>query len=129
MAKTLASLDTLDADDCKIITTVYNAVVDRAALFTAVNICAAVIKSNAGTDAKQPSLCQYRWIHVRKDVSNEGKGSEISKGNADARGLFIRYTEVNPDDEAVVPAPIVGAAIAGLTAFGKSNNPGRALAR
>jgi hypothetical protein len=37
----------------------------------------------------------------------------------DARGLFIRYTEKNPDGDDV-PAPLVGAAIAGLTAFENS---------
>lgn len=117
--KYTGSLGTLDADDREIVTTVYNAVVDRAAFFTAVNICAAVVKSEAGTDAKCPVCVNIDGSTYEKTFQMKEKVDRYLKEMLDARGLFIRYTEKNPDEDDA-SAPLVGAAIAGLTAFENS---------
>jgi len=97
-------------DDHRIMKTVFSAVVERAALLTAVNIAAAVIKSGAGTDSAHP-------VCVNIDGSTYYKTSRLANlvqghlaGLLDTRGLHVRCIHV--DD-----APVTGAAIAGLTTF------------
>lgn len=96
--------------DREIMKTVFAAVVDRAALLTAVNISAAVVKSGAGQDPARP-------VCVNIDGSTYYKTHRLSEQVQahlavilGAHGLHTRCIRV--DD-----APIVGAAIAGLTAF------------
>jgi hexokinase len=96
--------------DREIMKTVFAAVVDRAALLTAVNISAAVVKSGAGQDPARP-------VCVNIDGSTYYKTHRLSEQVQahlavilGAHGLHTRCIQV--DD-----APIVGAAIAGLTAF------------
>jgi hexokinase len=96
--------------DREIMKTVFIGLVDRAALMTAVNILAAVIKTEAGQDPDRP-VC----------VNIDGSTYYYTFGLADKvqahlqqmladRGLHIRC--VHCDD-----APVVGAAIAALNTF------------
>lgn len=96
--------------DREIMRTVFTAVVDRVALFTAVNILAGVVKSGAGKDAKHPVCVNIDGSTYYKTCRLEEKVQAHLKGFLKSRGLHIRCIQI--DD-----SPIVGAAIAGLTAF------------
>lgn len=96
--------------DREIMKTVFAAVVDRAALLTAVNVLAAVVKGGAGRDPQRPVCVNidgstyYKTFRLADQVQ-----AHLARLLAE-RGLHIRCIQV--DD-----APVVGAAIAGLTAF------------
>ncbi len=96
--------------DREIMKKVFMAVVDRAALFTAVNITAAVVKSGEGTDPLHPVCINIDGSTYYKTFQLADKVQAYLKGLLDARDLHIRCIQV--DD-----APAVGAAIAGLTTF------------
>jgi hexokinase len=98
-----------DADQ-DIMCTVFNAVVDRAALLTAVNILAAVVKSGAGQDPEHPICVNIDGSTYYKTFQMADKVQENLNTMLKKRGLYIHCIQV--DD-----APVVGAAIAGLTAF------------
>jgi len=97
-------------DDRETMKTVFMAVVDRAALLTAVNIAAAVVKSGSGQDADHPVCVNIDGSTYYKTYQLADKAQAYLKELLDARGLHIRCIQV--DD-----APVVGAAIAGLTTF------------
>ena len=96
--------------DREVMKTVFVAVVDRAALLTAVNLAAAVVKSGEGKDPEHPVCINIDGTTYYKTHRLE----ERVRGYLDAllapRGLHVRRVRV--DD-----APAVGAAIAGLTVF------------
>ncbi len=96
--------------DREIMKTVFGAVVDRAALLTAVNILAAVVKGGAGQDTEQPVCVNIDGSTYYKTFGLADQVQMHLKRMLDARGLHIRCVQV--DD-----APVVGAAIAGLTTF------------
>jgi hexokinase len=98
--------------DRDIMKMVFAAVVERAALLTAVNIAAAVVKSGEGKDAERPVCVNIDGSTYYKAHQLEDKVQSYLKEILDVRGLHIRCIEVKD-------APIVGAAIAGLTAFYK----------
>lgn len=106
----LASDEFSDADR-EIMKTVFMGVVDRAALLTAVNICAAVVKSGAGTDPEKPVCVNIDGSTYYYTCQMPEKVQGYLQPMLDERGLHIRCIQV--DD-----APVVGAAIAGLTTFG-----------
>ncbi len=96
--------------DREVMRTIFNAQVERAALFTAINILAAVIKSGAGQDPERPVCVNidgstYYYTHQLADKVQAHLEKMLGE-----RGLHIRCIQV--DD-----APVVGAAIAGLTTF------------
>jgi hexokinase len=88
--------------------TVFGAVVDRAALLTAVNISAAVIKCGAGSSEEAPVCINIDGSTYYKTFGMPEKVQGHLRHILGARGLHIRCVHV--DD-----APVVGAAIAGLT--------------
>ncbi len=88
--------------------TVFDGVVDRAALLTAVNISAAVIKSGAGQDAEAPVCVNIDGSTYYKTTGMPEKVQAYLAEILGARGLHI--TCIHVDD-----APVAGAAIAGLT--------------
>lgn len=90
--------------------TVFMAVVDRAALLTAVNIAAAVVKCGAGQDPQRPVCINIDGSTYYKTFQMAGKVQAHLDEILGRRGLHIRCIHVED-------APIVGAAIAGLTAF------------
>jgi hexokinase len=90
--------------------TVFTAVVDRAALLTAVNISAAVVKSGEGQDTAHPVCVNIDGSTYYKTHQLADQVQAHLKTLLGARGLNIRCIQV--DD-----APAVGAAIAGLTTF------------
>ena len=95
-------------DDKDIIRSVYNSVVDRAALFTSVNILAGVVKSGEGKDKAQPVCVNIDGSTYWKTFGLKEKVQErLSKMSKD-RGLHIECVGVED-------APVIGAAIAGLT--------------
>ncbi|MCF7849838.1 MAG: hypothetical protein K9M45_13385 [Kiritimatiellales bacterium] len=96
--------------DRDVMKTVFTAVVDRAALLTAVNIAAAVVKGGAGQDAEHPVCVNIDGSTYYKTDKLADKVQAHLKEILGARGLHIRCIKV--DD-----APVVGAAIAGLTTF------------
>ncbi len=96
--------------DRKTMKTVFAAVVDRAALLTAVNIAAAVVKSGAGQDAAHPVCVNIDGSTYYKTHQLADQAQAHLKTLLGACGLHIRCIQV--DD-----APAVGAAIAGLTTF------------
>jgi len=90
--------------------TVFNAIVDRAALLTAVNIAATVVKSGEGQNAAHPVCINIDGSTYYKTYQLADKVQAHLKTLMSERGLHIRCIQV--DD-----APVVGAAIAGLTSF------------
>jgi hexokinase len=96
--------------DRNIMKTVFTGVVQRAALFTAVNLAAAVVKSGAGTDPKRPVCINIDGSTYYKTFQLADTAQAHLKALLAARGLHCRCIQV--DD-----APVVGAAIAGLTTF------------
>lgn len=97
-------------EDREIMRTVFMGVVDRAALLTAVNICAAVVKGGAGTNPEQPVCVNIDGSTYYYTFQMPEKVQGYLQPMLKERGLHIRCIQV--DD-----APVVGAAIAGLTAF------------
>lgn len=97
-------------EDRDIMRTVFKAVVDRASLLTAVNICAAVVKSGAGQEADKPVCVNIDGSTYYYTYQMADKVQAILQSMLAARGLHITCIQV--DD-----APVVGAAIAGLTTF------------
>ena len=96
--------------DREVMKTVFRAVVDRAALLTAVNIFAAVVKSGAGLDSERPVCVNIDGSTYYKTEGLADKVQARLSAMLKERGLHIRCIQV--DD-----APVVGAAIAGLTTF------------
>ncbi len=96
--------------DRAIMKEVFGAVVDRAALLTAVNITAAVVKGGAGQEADQPVCINIDGSTYYKTFQMPEKVQAHLPRLLGTRGLHIRCIQV--DD-----APVVGAAIAGLTTF------------
>jgi len=96
--------------DREIMKTVFAAVVDRAALLTAVNISAAVIKSGAGQDAERP-------VCVNIDGSTYYKTYQLADRVQDHLGKLLAPRGLHIHCIQIEDAPIAGAAIAGLTTF------------
>jgi len=90
--------------------TIFRAVVDRAALLTAVNLAAAVLKSGTGQDPDRPVCINIDGSTYYKTFQLADKVQSYLKKLLKPRDLHIRCIKV--DD-----APVVGAAIAGLTTF------------
>jgi len=91
--------------------TVFTAIVDRAALLTAVNISATVLKGGEGKDSAHPVCINIDGSTYYKTHRLADQVQAHLKTLLGARGLHIRCIKI--DD-----APASGAAIAGLTAFG-----------
>lgn len=102
--------DQFTDSDREIMRTVFKGVVDRAALLTAVNICAAVVKGGAGTDPERPVCVNIDGSTYYYTYQMPEKVQGHLQPMLKERGLHIECIQV--DD-----APVVGAAIAGLTAF------------
>ncbi len=102
--------DRLTDADREIVKTVFGAVVDRAALLTAVNITAAVVKGGDGKDPDRPVCVNIDGSTYYKTYQMRTKVQAYLKDLLASRGLHVRCIQV--DD-----APVVGAAIAGLTTF------------
>jgi hexokinase len=98
-----------DADRA-VMRTVFMGLVDRASLLTAVNICAAVVKGGAGSDPERPVCVNIDGSTYYYTYRMQDKVQAYLKPMLEKRGLHIRCVQV--DD-----APVVGAAIAGLTTF------------
>lgn len=96
--------------DREIMKTVFAAVVDRAALLTAVNISAAVIKSGEGLDAERPICVNIDGSTYYKTYQLADRVQAHLGRLLVPRGLHIRCIQIED-------APIAGAAIAGLTTF------------
>lgn len=97
-------------DDYEVIRTVFRAVVDRAALLTAVNILAAIVKSGVGRDPAHPVCINIDGSTYYKTSGLADRVQRYLSEMLRQRNLHIRCIQVED-------APIVGAAIAGLTAF------------
>jgi hexokinase len=102
--------DRFTDSDREVMKAAFSAVVDRAALLTAVNILAAVVKSGAGHDPARPVCVNIDGSTYYKTWQMQEKVQANLNALLEPRGLHIRCVRV--DD-----APVVGAAIAGLTAF------------
>lgn len=102
--------DSFTDGDRQVMKEVFGAVVDRAALLTAVNITAAVVKGGAGQDPDRPVCVNIDGSTYYKTFQMPEKVQARLQDMLGARGLHIRCIQV--DD-----APVVGAAIAGLTTF------------
>lgn len=96
--------------DREIIKSVFSGVVDRAAFLTAINIIVAVVKCGKGQDSRHPVCVNIDGSTYYKTYQLAEKVQAYLKPMLAVRGLHIRCIQV--DD-----APILGAAIAGLTAF------------
>ncbi len=96
--------------DREIMKTVFTAVIDRAALLTAVNILAVVIKSGSGQDPARPVCVNIDGSTYYKIFGLAEKVQAHLGAMLKVRGLHIHCIQV--DD-----APVVGAAIAALTPF------------
>lgn len=96
--------------DHEIMKTVFKAVVDRAALLTAVNILAAVVKCGEGQDPDRPVCVTIDGSTYYKTYQLADKVQSYLGTMLRERGLHVRCIQVED-------APIVGAAIAGLTTF------------
>ena len=103
--------DDFSDSDREIMRIVFQAVVDRAALLTAVNICAVVVKGGAGSHPEKPVCVNIDGSTYYYTYQMQEKVQAHLQSMLTERNLHIRCIQV--DD-----APVVGAAIAGLTAFG-----------
>jgi hexokinase len=97
-------------DDRAVFKTVFAAVVERAAFLTAVNIAAAVIKSGEGSDAERPVCVDIDGTTYYDTHKFADQVQSYLSQMLDPRGLHIRCIRVQD-------APVIGAAIAALTAF------------
>ncbi|NQU41147.1 MAG: hexokinase [Lentisphaerae bacterium] len=104
----LLETDAFTDADRDFMRTVFTAVVNRAALLTAVNISAAVIKSGAGQDAAAPVCVNIDGSTYYKTTGMAQTVQTHLAQILEPRGLHIRCIHV-------ADAPIVGAAIAALT--------------
>jgi hexokinase len=86
--------------------TVFRAIVDRASLFAAVNIAAAVIKCEAGEESDKPVCVNIDGSTYYKTTGMEDRVQVYLKRLLVARGVHYRCVRVED-------APAVGAAIAG----------------
>jgi hexokinase len=100
--------DAFTDEDRAVMRTVFMGLVDRAALLTAVNILAAVVKCGAGTDPERPVCVNIDGSTYYYTYQMQEKVQGYLQPMLAERGLHIRCIQV--DD-----APVVGAAIAGLT--------------
>lgn len=98
------------ASDRAVLSELLGTVVDRAALFTAVNISAAAIKSGGGFSADHP-LC------INIDGSTYYKTHQLAEKVHAHLTRLLSARGIHYHCQQVEDAPIVGAAIAGLTAF------------
>ena len=105
----LGSAAFTDADR-EIMKTVFGAVVGRAALFTAVNLAATVVKCGAGRDPSRPVCINIDGSTYYKIQGLADQVQAHLHVLMNARGLHIRCIHV-------ADAPVAGAAIAGLTAL------------
>jgi hexokinase len=96
--------------DRELMKTVFNRVVDRAALLTAVNIAAAVVKSGEGKSPDHPVCINIDGSTYYKTHQLASKVQAQLRALLTPRDLHIHCVQV--DD-----APVVGAAIAALTTF------------
>ncbi len=90
--------------------TVFTAVVDRAALLTALSITATVVKSETGHDAQRPVCVTIDGSTYYKTHRLADQVQAHLKVLLAERGLHIRCIQI-------ANAPVTGAAIAGLTTF------------
>lgn len=88
--------------------TVFAAVVDRAALLTAVNIAAAVVKSGAGHDPDHP-------VCINIDGSTYYKTHRLADQVQAHLSSLLEDRSLHAHCIQVADAPATGAAIAGLT--------------
>jgi len=102
--------ETFTDADREIMKTVFLAVIDRAALLTAANITAGVIKGGEGHDPHRPVCVNIDGSTYYKTYQMAEKVQAYLGELLDARDLHVRCIQV--DD-----APVVGAAIAALTTF------------
>jgi hexokinase len=103
--------DVFTEADRAIMKEVFTAVVDRAALLTAVNIAAATVKSGAGQDPDRPVCVNIDGSTYYKTAGMADRVQQVLAVLLEKCGRHIRCIHV--DD-----APVAGAAIAGLTAGG-----------
>lgn len=103
--------DAFNESDRETIRTIFKAIVERAALFTAVNISAAVVRCGEGQDPARPICINIDGSTYYKTLGLEDQVQEHLVQILGERGLHIRCVSVDS-------APVTGAAIAGLTAFG-----------
>ncbi len=96
--------------DRDIMKTIFESVVERAALFAAVSLAAAVVKCGEGKDPERPVCINIDGTTYYKTYQLAEKTQANLKRILSARNLHYRCIHV--DD-----APVVGAAIAGLTTF------------
>lgn len=98
--------------DRDIMKTVFKAVVERAALLTAVNILAVVVKCGAGQDPNRPVCVNIDGSTYYKVYGLADQVQMHLNAMLKERSLHIRCIQVED-------APVVGAAIAGLTTFAR----------
>ena len=100
--------DLFNAEDLSIFKTIFSHIIDRSALLTAVNLAAAIIKSEAGTDPQQPICVNIDGSTYYKIHKMSEKAEQYLFSLLHPRGIHIRIIQEKD-------APIVGAAIAALT--------------
>lgn len=99
----------LTNEDVDIMKQVFGAVVERAALLSAVNISAAIVKTGAGKRKEGPVCVSIDGTTYNETWLMKEKVEKYLKKLLGERDLYYRCVPA--------PAPIVGAAIAGLTTF------------
>jgi len=104
----LLGSDAFSDADRQVMRTMFAAVVDRAALLTAVNISAAVIKSGAGQDPAAPVCVNIDGATYYKTTGMPAKVQAYLAAILGARGLHVACVHVKD-------SPVAGAAIAALT--------------
>jgi hexokinase len=102
--------DAFTESDRAVMKTVFSALVNRAALFTAVNIAAAVIKCGEGHDPEHPVCINIDGSTYYKTSGLAEKVQTRLSRILDARGLHYRCVHVED-------APAAGAAMAAISAY------------
>lgn len=100
--------ESIGADDALIIKGILEGIYERSSKLTAINISAAVLKSGAGLDAARPVCVNIDGSTYYKSVGFRGMVEGYLSRILGGRG--INYELVRVDE-----APLIGAAVAGLT--------------
>jgi hexokinase len=115
-----------DNNDRAVVTCIAEAVIRRAAVLLAINVAAPIIKSGAGKSADKPVCVVMDGSTYYKTNSLKSQTEEFLRDILGERGIFfdtvqvqektVEYvTEDGKEKEDTVGAPMIGAAVAGLT--------------
>jgi hexokinase len=98
----------LHREDRELTRLLFSRVIDRAALLAAVNISAAVLKSEGGKSPRHPVCVNVDGSTYYKTLGFQSRAEKYLRRILPPRGISYRLIRVGD-------SPLIGAAVAGLT--------------